>query len=446
MTFWVDVELGRYLVEALRAWGLHSENWIATDSFDATVADGCFYDISTELAGNSQSFTTTDREIISDLLYQIIEPQITVWPGGWVGTEMFDLPEIVRLLSEARSTYLIDTAQIVGDGLTPQVEQVQGAGLQRVSLDEGTVRVRRVSSQEVGDSLRRPLWTIDTNQAQSTTANAVRPGPGTVSSYLLYHRPQLTFDLYSPPINNVTLRMLNCLSGDILAPTVAPTIINLPDDCAWLLRYKVLADLFAGDGLARAPMMSQYCEQRWTLGLEAVRRYHSVIAAYPQGRQVPPSSLSARDSVRARWESETPGAPRQLALPAWNIVVVWPTPDGTYTIPVDLIQKAPIPVDDDDFVDISPAYMDSIYDYAQHVACLKMQGAEFQATFPLLEEFMENAEKARAIQAAEAPTYWDLERLGSIREENWRPMWKRAAVNNSKAELASSGPSGGSNG
>lgn len=418
--FYTDAELGRYLIEALRAWGLYAEYWITRSDYFDTVVGECFYDLQTALGLSSQSFTVTDREIINDAIYQLMETQISAWGGGWVGTEMFTLDEITDALDKARSVYLFETAQIAGV-ISPIV---QGALDNIVDLDQKTVWVRRASWQNVGETTRRPLWPIDTNQQQTTSMSAVRPQPTTPRSYLLYGQPVLTLELSPIPSRPGQIRLITCQVGAALTPTVGASTLGLPDDCSWLLRYKVLADVLSGDGLARAPEMSKYCADRWRDGLETVRRYRSVIRFYPQGRQTQPTSLAQRDSIQPGWETQTAAAARQIALPSWNLAVLDRPPAAIARINVDLVSKAPIPSVDGDFLQINAAYLPAIYDYAQHIATFKMQGAEFAATLPLLEGFFEAARGYRSSQAAVAPSYWQLNELGPIQEKEWKPVWK----------------------
>src|SRR5262245_47626356 len=108
--FWTDFELGRYIIEALRWWGLKSMYFRETGKLQ-TVASQSFYNIETSLFDSTgtillQGLTVTDREIINDINLALMEPQISSWPGGWVGTEMFSLEEITSILSDSRDEFL----------------------------------------------------------------------------------------------------------------------------------------------------------------------------------------------------------------------------------------------------------------------------------------------------------------------------------------------------
>jgi hypothetical protein len=53
--------------------------------------------------------------------------------------------------------------------------------------------------------------------------------------------------------------------------------------------------------------------------------------------------------------------------------------------------NAPVPVNNTDFIQLSRNDLDAVIDYAQHLAALKMGGAEFTATIPLFQRFMAQA-------------------------------------------------------
>lgn len=418
--FWSDTELGLYLIEALRAWGLHAQYWRETVTVN-TAVDQAFYDIQTQALDDTgtpvQGTSVGVRNLITETLYHLLENQITSWPGGWVGTEMFGLAEIAELLTRSRDTYRMDTSQLIG-----RVDIEVGADTPRVVTSDDIIRIRRAVWQP-DDGEEQVLWLIDQAQAQATSPSAVWPESGDPKAYAVNYTPNLSIDLWPKPSTNGTLKLLVCRTSLNFNPTVSNATVGVPDDAAHLLKYRAMADLFSGDGLARAPQMAQYCQDRWQAGITAVRRYHSVLWTTLEGVRVAVSSLAQRDIMKPDWAS-TSGAPTAAALPAWNMLVLSPVPDAIYAVTLEMVRRAPVPSDDMDYLQIGREHMLHIYGYAQHIACLKQQGAEFEMTFPMLEEFFQAAEIVRAQQAAETPTYWELERLGR-REEQWRPIWRQ---------------------
>ena len=432
-TFWTDSELGLYLVEALRVWSLGTCFHRATAQL--TTSPGiAFYDIPSLALGIGgepvQGYSVTDRQLIGEMLYHLMEPQIMDWPGGWAGTEMFSLAEVVDTVAKGREDLQRQTAAVVS-----QDRYVQSGGDQRVNLSPDLAYLRRASWQEDGQPLRRPIWPIDEHQAQTTSRSAIYPQPDQPKGYVLASTPELSMDLWPAPRNQGTVRTLEVKTGLALDPMTAAFSLQWPDDAAHLIKYRALADLFAGDGLARAPQMAAYCEERVKVGVEMVKRYQSVLWADLGGRMVTVSSLAQRDATTPGWES-VPGMPKKLALPAWNLLALSPVPDQAYTITLEMVRRAPIPQSDGDYLQVGREHLVAIYDYGQHLAMLKMQGAEFlEGAQGLLQSFLEAVSEARSKWAAETPTYWELERLGRL-DRNWRPVWKMAADQEAREEAA----------
>ena len=69
---------------------------------------------------------------------------------------------------------------------------------------------------------------------------------------------------------------------------------------------------------------------------------------------------------------------------------VAPVPDAVnpYSVTFDVVQNAPVPVADGNFIQLGREELDAVLDYSEHLAAVKMGGAEFAATVPLLQRFL----------------------------------------------------------
>ena len=138
--FWTDTELGLYIIEALRYWGLTAQYWRDSAKFE-TVAGQAMYDLTTDVTdvtGSTlmQSLTVTDRDLIVDLEYNLIEPITTNWALGWQGSEMFTLTEIANLLSLGRDEILRQSGAVaIG------AQYVAAGGLERINLNQDTIHL-----------------------------------------------------------------------------------------------------------------------------------------------------------------------------------------------------------------------------------------------------------------------------------------------------------------
>jgi hypothetical protein len=93
----------------------------------------------------------------------------------------------------------------------------------------------------------------------------------------------------------------------------------------------------------------------------------------------------------------------------------------------EAIRKAPVPVADGDFIQVGREHIQAIYDYAQHVALVKSQGAEFEISMPRYESALAAALDYRQQMAAQSPLY-QASQLPSLQERWFRPLRKQQAV------------------
>jgi hypothetical protein len=428
--FFQDAELGRYIVEALRWWGLVAQYFRETGRLK-TVAGQSFYYIESSLKDGTdtsflQGLSVTDRELINDINYALMEPQIVSWPGGWIGTEMFSLEEITANLTDSRDEFLKLTACISSS-------YDLGVTQSRVDLPPDHIRILRADINETGSAGPLPLYVVDQSQLISTVRETSFPEQKRPRAYAISYSPQLTVDIWPPPQVASTLNIQGVRTGGTLTPTSSATILLVPDDASVLLKYRALHDLFSGDGLARAPQMAEYCEKRYSDGLEAMANYLSVLWSNDGGPRGQISVVSQWDSVRPDWRYANPGSPRSVAQLNWNTIAVRPKPNAEYVMTFETVRKAIIPTVDGDFIQVGREHMQAIYDYAQHVALVKSQGAEFEATMRLYESAKQSAEEYRQQIASQSYLY-QATQLPSLQEKWFRPLRKQAPIEAAKSD------------
>ena len=429
--YFVDAELGRYLIEALRWWGLVSMYFRETLKLD-TVPGQAFYRIEddlTNLAGTEfpQGFSVTDRQLINDINYALMEPQITNWALPWPGTEMFSLDEIVQILIDSRDEMLKLSGAVLNNASFPTV-----LGQNRVALSESYIRTVRASIFEFGSGGPLPIWAVDQAQLQTTVNSAIIPASGRPLAFSVSYSPQLTLDLWPSPLNPSDLILHFVMRGATLTPSGSETALGVPDDASILLKYRTIADLLSGDGLARAPMMAAYCEKRYKEGLEALMRYQSLMWAEVGGKRAPLTSVAQLDQMKPTWERST-GAPRSVAQLNWDTFALSPTPDDIYTLTFEAVRRAPIPAADGDFIQVGTESLQAIYDYAQHIALFKSQGSEFMNSLPRYDSAMELAMDYREQIASQSVLYRETQLPPN--QDRWsRPYKVKGAVDSANAD------------
>lgn len=430
--FFVDEELGRYIIEALRWWGLEAMYFRETGKID-TVVNQAFYRVETDLEdalGTTllQSLSVTDREIINDIAYSIMEPPIISWAGGWIGTEMFTLDNIVSFLEDSRDEVLKLTGCIA--------TQLQFFPVsQRVILPDTFIKILRADIAEQGGSGPLLVWPVDQVQLQSTNRSTIVPANGRPKGFAVSYTPQLTVDLWPEPADNSTLNLQVTETGGELDPTSLATVLKIPDDASFVLKYGVLNKLFGKDGLARSPQMAQYCEARYRDGLDCMSRYQSFLWANIAESRRPLTSVAQLDELRPTWRQGT-GALRSVAQLNWNTIAINNVPASVSTLTFEAVRKAPIPTADGDFIQVGRESMNAIYAYAHHIALIKSQGEEFAASIPKYEEAKALARDYREQVASQSYLYRETQ-LPAIHQRWSQPYRRKTAVETSTQDRQS---------
>lgn len=420
--FFTDAELGRYIVEALRWWGL-AAMYFRESGVVRTVANQAFYHLENSLFNSTetsllQGLTVTDREVINDINYFLMENQISSWGSGWNGTEMFSLDEITSILSDSRDEFLKLTACIA------ESYQVTTTTT-RANLPSDHIRILRAdATPQLAGSL--PLWYVDQAGVVTTFREASIPGVDRPKAYSVSYTPQLTIDVWPPPQVSTTISIEGVKTGATLNPVSSATVLKIPDDMSFLMKYRTMADLLSGDGLARCPDMANYCDQRYQEGLELAANYLSVMWQNDGGPRGPISAVSQWDDVRPTWR-QTTGVPRSVAQLNWNTIAVRPVPNGAHVMTFEAVRKAPVPTSDGDFIQVGKEHMQAIYDYAQHIAVFKCQGLEFAESMQRYESAKSMAKEYRQQVASQSYLY-QATQLPSIQERWFRPLRKSAAI------------------
>lgn len=417
--FWTDAELGRYIREALRTWNCASQYYKSKGTF-ATTNGQAFYDLGSLVTGSGGTLllgrTVLDTDIISEICDVLIE--IPPFPAGtWIGTDKFDMPSILKAIEEARDQFLYATNTIVNI-TTQSIVSPPSVG-RMVLTNENISDIRRIDWFSKTDNKYRQLWREDEFALLSTavTWDTTADEP---YAYSIAVTDNLTIQLAPIPINGGTLEMLTVDNGGDLAGT--GTVLQIPTDFSWAIKYGALSILLNEDGQVRDPERVAYCQQRWQEALALAKGVSgTVLYTALNGVSKHIASLMELDSCSPGWRNTT-STPEIVALDSWNIMAISPVPNGVYSVTCDVIRNAPIPTLDADFIDLGKEYIDPVIGYAQHLASFKMGGAEFSVTQQLMQDFYEAAMAYNSELLANADFIKLLE--GRARRENeYRPAF-----------------------
>lgn len=375
INFYSQGELQFYIREALQTWQAFSQFYTLKAQIP-TVSGTLFYNLSALIPQLAPSIT--DQDLITQIQIHLLEPTSST---SWIGTEQFTYQQVVDAIQKRIDQFKLET------GLTLVVSEVVGPSppAYSIDLDDTVIDVRRAMWKTI-DGAYSLLWRADeyvfTAASPSWFNTAALP---TDFSTTLQQPLGL---VVSPQPNDIGLiNLFTINSGPTLSPATSATILGIPDDFVWVVKFGTLADLFAAAGPGQDLARAGYCESRWSDGIELARITNFVKLGYQNGIPAFVDSMEELDTSSPGWVSGTPGPPLGMAV-SGNIAATSPIADDVYSLMFDITPKMILPGSLSDFVQIGQEYLDVIVDYAQHLAHLKEGIAETLASFQLYKNFV----------------------------------------------------------
>ncbi len=395
MIRWVQAELSAYIREALRTWNALTGQWRDHGVFTTTIGEP-FYDLTAQIPG-LLGYNVTDRDLISLIQYQLLEPAT---PTLWSGSEQFTLADVVEALQRRRDQFLLETGLVLTR--TTQVMPPTMGG--RQPLAERVITIRR-AAWETTDGIIAPLRREDVWASNHFLPSWVqtpgRPPEAEPFGYSVGETPPLQIQILPPNSDTGTLDLVIVQRGSALNP-VTPVLLGVPDDWAWVIRFGAMADLLAKDGLAADPTRAAYCESRWQQGITLAQATSCVWAARLNNIPIQVAALTEADDYDPLWQVRS-GRPDTVLLSTGTLIALAGVPDAIYSVTLDLVRNAPVPTLLTDDLQIGSELFDTILDYAEHVAMTKEGVQGVQDTKPLLDRFMRLAGVRVAIDFASTP-------------------------------------------
>lgn len=377
-SYWTDVEVGLILAEALRTYGSITQFWKERGVFQ-TSANAAFYDLTVEfptLLGQ----TITDRDMIVQLCYALME-NCSGTGDAYAGTEMFTLDDLTQALQRRRNQLLVET----GIMLANSQPAVPSSPVGRVPLSDSVIDVRWLSWRDADGDYHQ------LNRSDEFGLNAFSRGWAVTGSrpkeYSVAVTPSVSLQLAPPPNDAGSLDMLSVNAGANFDPASSATLLGIPDDLAWVVKWGALADLFSRAGLSQDLLRARYCEMRWRQGVEIARMQSPLMNAEINGVDLQISSLEDLERFDQTYWRNTSDRPTRVGVCGYNMVALSKVPDGIYSVTGDVARKAPIPVGDYAPVQMSREELDVILDYAEHVAVSKQGGDTLTNSLPLMNNF-----------------------------------------------------------
>lgn len=406
--FWKDPELGMYIVEALRTWNAITAQWVTEYTFNVDSSSPQW--ISLNSGCSPRAYTLTDSSLYTLIEYHLLEPPTGSFP--WQGTPQFSVSDLTqgfqRRQDEMISTIAMNVSQVPSIVLPP--------GSRRVLLPEQYIDVRR-ARYVPSDTTIKPqnLWRGDTAEF-GFFSPAYRQTQQKPRCYAVSAQPPLTFDVDYPPNIIGSLDILAVRAGAQPVPP-NPVILSVPDDWAWVVKWGILGDMLGKESEARDDLRLQYSNARYYEGLQLAAKMPWVLGAFINDVPVGIDAVSDRDTYDPSWETNA-SARRGIVIAGTDLLSVCPRPAGATVISVTLqvVQAAPVPVFDSDFIQASREVFDLILDYAFHLATFKEAGEDFMSTMPLFDNFRKGAAQMSSHLEAVGP-FLDVMKAYGARQE-----------------------------
>lgn len=379
--FWTDAEKTLYLQEAVRCFNAAANYFRDQFTFDTTI-NVHWYDLTT-VANTLRPQTVTDVDLFTEMEYHLLEP-----PTGatWTGSAQFTINDLLGAVQRRRDQLLFESGCHL-----QRATAVASASIVDTILDQTVIDIRRMAWLPDNTYPNKPLW-LDDRWAQSNYQPRTIGTVGVPSTWRRSTEPPLIVSVNKIPPVTGNYEFITVNSGAVLS-TSSPTVLTVPDDFAWVIKYGALADLLSRESVARDPMRAEYCQRRYIQGMALLGVAPAVLVAqlgqYYEDRPLQIDAVQSGDNYRPLWESEAAGTPKRLYTAGLNLFALAPKPaNSTLDITLQVVENAPFPANGAEFFQVGREDYDVILDLAQHTAAFKQGGMEFASTLPLFNNFL----------------------------------------------------------
>jgi hypothetical protein len=376
---WSLAELLVWLNEALRTWNALTSTW-RQDQVVPLLPNTNWYDLST-LAGTPRPYTVTDHDLLEALEYHLLEPLTAVYPLVWSGSTQFTVQDLLDALGDRRNETLGASNPTITRILIPALISTTAV------LPDNVIGLRRVTWLPVAGSGYSPVTLVQADlesKADYDWGYTVAP-PEPPSAWLQNAEPPLTFTVDRVPPCPGQYECLVVQAGGAFS-TAAATLLRIPDDWSWVVKWGALACLLGREGNAKDSLRAEYAARRFADGLSLLVDAPIVLGGRINNLPCSVDSVRNGDDFAVGWQAA--GVPSNLYTIGNLVGATSPLVAATYSATLSVVTNAPL---DPVFVQVSRDNYDAIIDYAQHLASFKMGGAEFAATLPLLQSFIKQA-------------------------------------------------------
>ena len=414
---WPPAELTLYLRDTLRTWNSLT-NFQRADMVINLQPGLTWYDLTAQ-PGTIRPYTVQDNEILQLIEYGLLEPVTPNYPLIWTGSLQFSLNDILSAITRKQNEILgtaactltpvlIDAPIRSGTMYPPDTTLVIRRVVWNPVPGQGFTLAILKQSDDWAENFYSRGFTTQPQQPPRNWRQSVQQSPGFAVDAV-------------PPVPGV-YEVLSSLSGET-SNTSAPSLMQVPDDWTWVIRWGALADLLSRESNSRDTPRAEYAARRFREGLGLMAESPAVLALRLNNVPMGLDSVRNGDDFAFGWQGAVAATPRTGYCAGLNLVGFAPvdTPAGGYSVTASVVQNAPVPSLVTDYLQVSRDDYDSILDYAQHLAMFKIPGI-FQESIALYARFLRRAALYNA-KLTESGFYVRDELEGSRLEDERSPQY-----------------------
>lgn len=378
------LELDGIINESLLTFGAIGHVW--RDKVSLTLnSSKQFYDITSDLLINQEllEFSLTYQFLLNSINFILMEEISTLNPIS----EITNLDEILKFARNRINQYQLLTSLIISN----KNYVMPAPPINKKTIDAEAIDIIRVAFIDFTNSNRKSKLREDDEQSIANNASISFTSSTRVPKFYTSALGTLNeISIYPPPEN---LGSLDVLTVNGISPSTNITLgleIPLPNNLVPYIKFGILADIFSKDGLCNEPNIASYFEDRWNEGILIGQNYTSILFASLNGRPIRLDSVSALDNYFPTFENSIK-KPNVIGLAGYNLLTPNSVPDQIYSLDLDSVVNAYLPIDDADFIDVKLEYIEGLLDYCVHLASIKDGFANIKKTDSLKKSFLETA-------------------------------------------------------
>lgn len=419
--YWTLPELQWATREAMYVWGSLTNYWRARGTFNTRIntvgnqGNSPYYTLPVQAVPLLRPRNTTLNQMVTEIEYMLLESPSGITGAGFSG--QVSILSILQAVQRAVNRFIIDTKFLASVSIVltpgPFPDGLVDFSVPPPSL-LSTVFIHSLEWFATISGTYTPLWRQD---AWETDHDMSTFQPGIPVCYSESQLSPLQLQLSPVPSSDGTLRSVQARSI-ALNFTNPISILPLPNEWIYAVKYAALADLLGADSQLNDPMRAQYANMRYGQAVAAAKDARSIMRLTIGGVPIPIDSMAALDAAQPYWRNQI--GPPQTAGVTYDMLAFSPLPDQAYGVSIDVVQAAPVPLVGTDFIQVGFEDIPHLLDYCTHVLLFKCGGNEFKSSFSDYDDFMKAVEMRGAINRAKI-TYLDAEFGQPQKDQRERP-------------------------